>query len=93
MTTRPWFAQVSEGSRHINVRIDLRPPMPMCVPLIVPSYCDEKTLDVPGAGGGHTIISFISNTRNNSLVLLERPSDSASFFTIHTAEKHGPPFW
>lgn len=37
-------AQVSEGSQRINVRIDLRPPMPMCVPLMVPSYCDEETL-------------------------------------------------
>jgi hypothetical protein len=36
-------AQVSEGSQRINVRIDLRPPIPYCVPLMVPSYVDEET--------------------------------------------------
>jgi hypothetical protein len=36
-------AQVSEGSQRINVRIDLRPPMPLCVPLMVPSDVDEET--------------------------------------------------
>jgi hypothetical protein len=36
-------AQVSEGSQRINVRIDLRPLIPYCVPLMVPSYVDEET--------------------------------------------------
>jgi hypothetical protein len=36
-------AQVSEGSQRINVRYSLRPPVPYCVPIMVPSDVDEET--------------------------------------------------